>query len=91
MSYKKYLIGDTLKFTYINSGTTFSPVNFVLYSGSETVVDTGSCVDSGNGHWYYNQVMPNTPGYYVGKVTGWVNSYPYPRTVKIRLVTGEVD
>lgn len=85
------LIGDTVKFTYVDSGTTFSPITFKLYDGSESVVNSGTLASSGNGHYYRNEVMPNTPGLYVGEMVGWVNSYPYPRRVGVRLMTEEVD
>ena len=89
MSYRKVLIGNTIKFTWINSGVTMSPV-LGVYTGSETLIDSGAMVDSGNGHYYYNHTV-NSAGYYNMVAVGSVSGSPYKRNLKIKGVTGGVD
>ena len=86
---KKVLIGDTIKFTWINSGVSMSPT-FEVFTGSETVVNTGTFTDSGNG-FYYHDYTVNSTGYYNLKGIGIANSKPYIRQHKIKGVTGGVD
>ena len=89
MSYRKYLIGDTVKFTWINSGVTMAPT-MEVFTGSETVVNTGTFTDSGNGHYFYDYTV-NSAGYYRMKGTGIANSKPYVRDKRIKGVLGGVD
>lgn len=91
MSIVKTLIGDTLKFTYISSGDTFNPIWLEVRDGEETLIGSATMSSSGNGHYYHNYTFPDTPGYYVGKMIGYVNSLSYPRAKMVRLVTEEVD
>lgn len=89
MSYKKVLIGDTIKFTWINSGVTMNP-RMTVFTGSETVVNTGTLTDSGAGHYYYNYTV-DAAGYYNMVAVGSAAGKPYKRNLKIKGVTGGVD
>jgi len=87
----KIIGGDTIKFTFISSGDTFSPITSMIYTGSETLINSTPMSSSGNGHYYHNYVIPNTPGYYSQKGIGWVNSLPYIRKNCFKVIKGEVD
>lgn len=89
MSFKKGLIGGTIKMTWINSGVTMNP-KVTAFTGSETVVATGDMVDSGNGHYYYNFTIPSS-GFYNLVAIGSAGGYPYKRNEKVKGVTGGVD
>lgn len=89
MSFTKVLIGDTIKMTWINSGVSMAPT-MEVFTGSETVVNTGAFVDSGAGHAYYNYTV-TSEGYYRLKATGVANGKPYIRDKLIKGVTGGVD
>jgi len=91
MSIKKVLIGDTVKLTWINSGTTPSSIVASVYNGSELMVDSGSMVDSGNGHYYFNHTVVNSTGFYSGEINATISSLNYKRKIKFKAVTGEVD
>jgi len=91
MSIKKHLIGDTIQITMVNSGVTPSSILCSVYDGSENLVDSGSMVSSGNGHYYYDHTVPNSTGYYVAQTLATINSKPYKNRVKYKAVTGEVD
>jgi hypothetical protein len=91
MSIKEALIGDTVRFTWVDSGTTASNLYAALYDGAETLVSSRSMTDSGNGHYYADVTLPETPGYYVGELKGTIAGNPYKRRVQVRAVTEEVD
>ncbi len=87
------LIGDTVQITWVNSGVTPSPLIAALYTGSETIVDSGTMTESGtgNGFFFRNVTMPDTPGFYVAETLATIASLPYKRRIKIHAVLGEVD
>lgn len=93
MSYEKVLVGDTIKFTAISSGDTFTAYRFNLISGSETLVNSATMVDSGNGHLYYNYTVPDSlsAGFYTAELKLWINSLSYVKKHRIKVVYGEVD
>ena len=93
MSYEKVIAGDTIKFTAISSGDTFTAYRFNLMSGSETLVHSATMVDSGNGHLYYNYTVPDSgpAGYYTGELKMWINSLSYVKKHRIKVTFGEVD
>ena len=93
MSIPEYINGDTPRFVWINSGVSMSPT-IEIRTGSETVVETGTMVDSLNGHYYYQwQTDPNSysAGYYVGRMKGSAGGKTFVRDAKIRLIGGGVD
>lgn len=87
---KTVQVGDTFKQTFINSGSTVSPIVASIISGSETIVSSGAGVDSGNGH-YYRQAIINTPGYYVSQWDATISGNPYRRKFSFQAVLNEVD
>ena len=89
MSYRKVLIGNTIKFTWINSGVTMNPIVGV-YTGSGTLIDSGAMTSSGNGHYYYDHTV-NSGGYYNMVAIGSAAGNPYKRNLKIKGITGGVD
>ena len=87
----EFLPGDTFKYTWINSGTTVSSLSYVVMNGSESIVNTGTLTNSGDGHYFEDYTVPNTEGYYTFKSEAFVNSKPYLRTKRFRVIELEVD
>lgn len=88
---KKHLIGDTIQITHINSGITPSAIVCAVYDGDETLVDSGTMTSSGNGHYYYNHTVINTPGFYVAETLSTISGNPYKNRIKFKAIKGEVD
>jgi len=88
---KKHLIGDTIQITMINSGVTPSVINCSIFTGSETAVETGSMVSSGNGHYYFDHTIADTPAFYVAETIATINGKPYKNRIRFQATLGEVD
>ena len=84
------LVGDTFKQTFINSGSTASPIVASIISGSETIVSSGAGVDSGNGHYFF-QAMVDTPGYYISQWDATISGNAFKRKQRIKAILNEVD
>lgn len=84
------LIGDTIKHTWISSGSTPADIYASTYGGDETLINSVSMASSGNGQ-YYSFVSVNTPWFYVTEVTATIGGNPFKRRIKFEAVTGEVD
>ncbi len=91
MTIERYLVADTRSFTWVSSGATASPISSSIISGSETIVNSMSAVDSGNGHYFANHTIPNTPGFYVNRWIAVVTANTYKREQCFKAVLGEVD
>lgn len=87
----KFLIGDTIQVTWVDSGTTPSAIHFAVYNGSETLVDSATMTSSGNGHYYGFHTVPNSTGNYVVQTKATIDGDPYKRVVNYKAVSGEVD
>ncbi len=87
---KKVLVNDTFKQTFINSGASASPIVASILTGSETIISSGSAVDSGNGH-YYRMAIVTTPGYYISQWDATISGDPYKRRLRFRAILNEVD
>lgn len=87
---KKYLVGDTIQITMVNSGVTPSAIMCAVYDSSETLVDSGSMTSSGNGHYYFDHTVTNTPGFYVAQTLATISSNPYKNRLRFQAVLGEV-
>lgn len=85
------LTGDTVKFTWVDSGVSVDSGHLALYTGSETVVGTYAAVDSGGGHYYADVPVPDVAGFYVGEFVMVAGGNTYRRRRKFWAVTGEVD
>ena len=51
----RVLVGDTFKQTFINSGSTISPIVASILDGAGSIVSSGAGVDSGSGHFIGRQ------------------------------------
>jgi len=87
----KKLIGDTVKFTWVSSGITASPIILSIYNGSETLVSSLSMTSSGDGHYYGLYTLPNTPGFYVAETLATISTNPYKDRLRFKAITGDVD
>jgi len=88
---KRYLIGDTIQLTWVNSGVIPSNLNCAIYDGSESLVDSGSMTGSGNGHYYFEHTTINTPGFYVSQTLAMINGKPFKNRKEFQVILGEVD
>jgi len=91
---RRFLIGDTVTFTWINSSAPSMAPSIEIYTGSETVVDVGAMVQSGTGRGHFYHFFDTTSldsGYYVGEMIGTSGGNPFKRRVRVRLHTGGVD
>lgn len=88
---KQVLIGDTVQVTWVDSGVTPSALHASMWSGSETQVNSTAMTSSGNGHYFGNMTVPNTPGFYVLETLATIDSFPYKRRIKVQATLGEVD
>lgn len=88
---KKVLRGSTFEISWVASGTQPSAVTFNVLDSSESVVNTGTLVDSGNGQWYYAYTVPSSDGFYVAKTTAIFDGNPYRNAVPFRVIELEVD
>ena len=86
-----FLIGDTLNQTWVSSGATPSLITAAVFTGSESVISSESMTSSGNGHYFNSYTLPNTAGFYSSETIAWVNSFPYKRRTKFKLILDEVD
>ena len=86
-----FLIGDTMKVTWVNSGVTANLPSLSIWDGSETLVNSQSMVDSGNGHLYALYTLPNSAAYYVAQTLVDINGYPFKRRIKFKTTRNEVD
>lgn len=87
----KFLFGDTKKLTWISSGTTPTLIYSTIFDGNESSVNSSTMTSSGNGHYYANMTLPNTPGFYVRETYAWVNSFPYRNRERFKVIKSEVD
>ena len=91
MDLKRFVIGDTIRITWINSGVIPSSINTLVYNGSESLIDSGAMVDSGNGHYFYDHTIPNSSGFYVVETNAIIASKPYRRRAKYQAALIQVD
>lgn len=88
---KKRLIGDTLQVTWVNSGFTPTSIHTAIYDGSETLVNSLTMTDSGNGHYFSLYTLPNSTGFYVAETVAIISGKPYKNRTKFKATTGEAD
>lgn len=89
---KEFLVGDTIKLTWVSSDAAPSSIHYAVYDGSETLVDSDAMVSSGSGHYYGFFTIPDSGGlYYVAEAAATVGGKPFRRRVKFKAVTDEVD
>ena len=86
-----YLCGNTVKIRWVNSGVTPSSLISAVYTGSETIVDSGAMVSSGAGHYYYLHTVPSVPGYYVAETVAVISGKPYKNRNRYRAMLLDVN
>lgn len=91
MSDNRVLIGDTRKVKWISSGASATAIHFAVYNGAETLVDSATMTDSGNGHYYGWHTIPNTPGYYVVQTTATVGGRPFKNRFRYLAMLEDVN
>lgn len=91
MSVQDFLCGNTFKITWINTGVTPTTIVAATYTGSETIIDSGTMTSSGNGHYFYLHTVPNTPGYYVTESIATISGKQYKNRTKYRAVITDVN
>ncbi len=91
MSLKEYLIGDTIRFTWINSGVTPTSITMAIFTGSETVISSLSMTSSGDGHYYHDYTTVESSAYYVGESKATIGGKPYKNRTSFKTVLDEVD
>ena len=91
MSLKQYEVGNTIKFTWVSSGSSPSTIFSTIISGSETVVSSLTATDSGNGHYFANHPAPSSRGYYVNKWVAQISVNTYVAKQKFEVIDTEVD
>lgn len=84
-------VGNTLRTTWINSGTSASQIYSALIDKEGVLVNSVSQQSSGNGHYYADIALPNTPGNYLNKQGGVIDSNTYSRWQIVKLIAPEVD
>jgi len=88
----EFLIGDTVKLTWVNSGVTVSGGPTIsLRDGAETIVNTMSLTSSGDGHYYGFMTLPGSSGLYVMESVASISGYPFKRRAALRTILQEVD
>lgn len=94
MTMQQIELGSTKKFTWINSGATVTAQLSLIRTGSETIINTVSLTDSGNGHWFsLHTFLVGTfaPGYYSQEFRMTIGGNPYNARQRFRLIQTEVD
>ena len=88
---KRFLTGDTVFFTWTNSGVAPSQISSALLDKDDVLVNSMTAVSSGNGHYFAPHTLPNTPGFYVNEWKWVLDSYPGRARQRVRGTTGEAD
>lgn len=94
MSYiDKFEAGDTIQLSWVDSSiSAIDGSSLYVFSGSETVVATGTLTSSGNGHWYWDYTIDSGhQGYYRMRSVVTVGGNPYIRSTRFKVINNEVD
>lgn len=91
MRVEEFLPGDTMSLTWVFSGYDVSNLNYKIRDNSDTIVNTGTFTDSGNGHAFALVTVSSVSGYYVAEYHNTIDGFPYLRRRKFRVQTIEVD
>jgi len=87
---KCYEALSTVKFTWVSSGASPTFIASTIVDKTETLVSSVTATDSGNGHYYANHPVPNTPGFYVNKWIGQISVNTYLSAQRFRVIRTEV-
>ena len=83
-------VGNTLTYTWINSGVAPSAISHAILNGDETLVSSKTATSSGDGH-YYALDLVNTPGFYISEWKATINSNAYTRRDAFKIIKLETD
>lgn len=90
MTMKEFDVGDTFQVTWINSNVTPTDIHYTVHDGSESLVDSGTMISSGNGH-YYGFHTPNSFGFFTVRTVATIAGLPFKRSEKFKAILVEVD
>lgn len=86
------IAGDTLIFTWVNSGVTPSSILALLFTGSETLAHSVDMTSSGNGHYFANVPIPDSyDAYYAAETRAVIDGFTYKRRMKVHAELMQVD
>jgi hypothetical protein len=83
--------GDTIRFTFVSSGDTASPISSALYEGTETLISSITATSSGNGFYYASMSIPSSHPWLVNEWRATVNSVAQVSRQMVRVSRMEVD
>ncbi len=91
---REFIVGDTFQITWIDSSFPVSSLDSLtanVLTGSETIIDTGAMVDSGDGrHFFFNHTA-QAAGYYLAETVAIIAGVPIIRRERFQSITLEVD
>ncbi len=89
-TFARVLVGDSVQFTLVDSGTTVTSASQAIYNSAETLVSSGVATDSGSGNLYRFASVASY-GFYVSEWRYTVGGVEYRRRHNFKGVIGEVD
>lgn len=84
-------VGSTLRATLVCSGATISSLSAALRDRSDTLVTSVAATSSGNGFYYADLPLPNTPQWLVNEWIGVISANTYRRFALVEVQKVEVD
>ena len=88
---KKFLIGNTIKVTWVSSGVSPTDIYTAIRNSSDTMVNSVAMTDSGNGHYYSAYTLVNSLGFFVAETIATVSGAPYKNRSRFKAISGETD
>ena len=88
---KEFLVGETMKVLWTNSGVTPDALNVSIIDGDETLIYSADMVSSGNGHYYAYVQVSCDPGFYAAQTNALISGMPFPRKQRFQTILLEVD
>jgi hypothetical protein len=85
------IAGTTLKVTFVNSGTTASPISSALFNASEVLVSSVAATDSLNGFYYANHLLPGSAQWMINEWRATIAANTYVERQFVRIRTMETD
>lgn len=81
----RYLVGDTIRISWINSGVIPDSIFTAITNESSMLVSSGPMISSGDGHYYYPFFIPDSgPQFFSALTTSVINSYTYRRCIRFQ-------
>jgi len=85
------LAGTTLKVTFVNSGATAAPISSAILNRDETLINSVTASDSGNGFYYALHLLPNSAQWMVNEWRATISANSYTERQMVRVRTMETD